>query len=77
MLAGPAGVVVLSAGSLGEVELGSAYSLRSKDGGGSESRSMSSTRPDPRGSRMKKDDRGLFTRWKILEVSVEFRVEVR
>ena len=38
---------------------------------------MSFTQPDLRGSRVKKDDGGLFTKWKILEVSVEFRVEVR
>ena len=62
VLVGPAGVVVLSAGSPGEVELGSAYSLRSKDGGGLESHSMSFTRPDLRGSRVKKDDGGLFTK---------------
>ena len=62
MLVGPAGVVVLLAGSPGEVELGLAYSLQSKDGGGLESRSISFTRPDLRGSRVKKDDGGLFTK---------------
>ena len=54
VLAGLAGVVVLSAGSPGEAELGSAYSLRSNDGGGSESRSMSFTRSDLRGSRIRR-----------------------
>ena len=73
---GPAGVVVLSAGSLGEVELGSAYSLQSKDGGRLESRSISFTWPDLRGSRVKTMGDFLRNRM-ILEVSVEFRVEVR
>ena len=77
VLAGPASVVVLLAGSLGEVGLGSAYSLWSNDRGGSESCSMSFTWWDLRGSRVKKDDRGLFMKQKILEVSIEFRVEVR
>ena len=57
--------------------LGSAYSLQSNDGCRSESRSMSFTRLDLRGSRVGKDDRGFFTKRKILEVSIEFRVEVR
>ena len=60
MPVGLAGVVVLSAGSLGEVELGLAYSLPSNNKGGLESRSMSFTRLDLRGSRVKKDDRGLL-----------------
>ena len=73
----PAGRGVVSADSPGKAEFGSTYSLRSKDGGGSESWSMSFTCPDLRGSRAKKDNGGLFTKRKILEVSVEFRVEVR
>ena len=77
MPAGPAGVVVLSAGSPGEAGLGSAYSLWSNDGGGSESQSMSFTWWDLRRSRVKKDDRGRFMKRKVLEVSIEFRVEVR
>ena len=60
MPANPTGVVVLSASSPGEVELGSAYSLQSNDGGGSESHSMSFTWPDLRGSREKEDNRGLY-----------------
>ena len=60
VLADLTSVVVLLAGSPGEVELGSAYSLQSNNGGGSESRSMSFTQPDLRGSRAKEDDRGLY-----------------
>ena len=56
----PASVVVLSASSLGGAELGSAYSLWSNNGGGSESHSMSFTWPDLRGSREKEDNRGLY-----------------
>ena len=74
--AGPAGMEVLSASSLGKGKLGSAYSLWSNNRGGSESRSMSFTRPDLRGSRVTRRI-GTFTKQKILEVSVEFRVEVR
>ena len=48
----PASVVVLSASSPDEAELGSAYSLRSNDRGGSESRSISFTRLDLRESRV-------------------------
>ena len=73
----PASVVVLSASSLGEAELSLEYSLQSNNGGGSESHSMSFTQSDLRGSRVKTDNRGLFTKQKILEVSIEFRVEVR
>ena len=74
--AGLAGMEVLSASSLGEAKLSSAYSLWSNDGGGSESRSMSFTRPDLRGSRVTSMI-GTFMKWKILEVSIEFRVKIR
>ena len=70
-------VPVGPADSPDEAELGLAYSLQSNDGGRSESQSMSFTRLDLRGSRVGKDDRGFFTKRKILEVSIEFRVEVR
>ena len=57
---GPAGGVVVLANSLGEAELSSVYNLQSKDGGGSESHSMSFTRLDLRGSRAKEDDGGFL-----------------
>ena len=57
---GPAGGVVVSVDSPGEAELSSVFNLRSKDGGGSESRSMSFTQLDLRGSRVKGDDGGFL-----------------
>ena len=60
MPVGLAGVVVLSAGSPDEAELSLAYSLQSNDRGGPESRSMSFTQPDLRGSRVGKGDRGFL-----------------
>ena len=57
---GPAGRVVVSVDSSGKAELGSVFNLRSKDGGGSESRFMSFTRLDLRGSRVKGDDGGFL-----------------
>ena len=66
----------LSAGSLGKAKLSLVYSLWSNDGGGSESHSMSFTQPDLRGSRVTRTI-GTFMKQKILEVSIEFRVEAR
>ena len=76
ILASLASMEVLLAGSLGRGKLNSTYSLWSNDGGGSESHSMSFTRPDLRGSRVTRTI-GTFTKQKILEVIIEFRVEVR